>query len=91
MVDSYMCCVNVSDYKFELTRTVVIWRNNMKIVFDNEWEKTRFVCDYCPGDIGLNDFSDHICPNSSDVDMCSRCWEAATTIEVAGDQTDKED
>lgn len=54
----------------------------MKIVFDNEWEKTRLMRGWCPSDIGLNDAID--CgQNDAEIDICTKCWEAATTLEVA--------
>ena len=54
----------------------------MKIVFDNEWEKTRLLTGWCPSDIGLNDAVD--CNGVvNGISVCAKCWEAATTLEVA--------
>ena len=60
----------------------------MKIVFDNEWEKTRLLTGWCPSDIGLNDAVD--CEQGdADIDICTKCWEAATTLEVAEERRSK--
>ena len=51
----------------------------MKIIFDNERQKTRLIASLCPDDILLDN---PITGNKCNGDHCIECWEKAIEMEI---------
>ena len=51
----------------------------MKIIFDNELQKTRLMTSICPDDVLLDN---PITGNKCNGDHCRECWEKAVEMEI---------